>query len=120
MSITLRIILIICSIIAFLLSIMKIKQAKLKVVNSVIWMVGAILLIFMSLFSNVVEWISSSLGFIAPVNFVFLITIIFLLIEVFTDNIRISELNEKIKNLNHYIALSEHEKRQNNLKNEGE
>ena len=111
MSITLRIILIICSIFAFLLLITKIKQAKLKVTNSVIWMIGAITLIIMSIFSNMVEWISTKLGFIAPVNFVFLIVMIFLLIEVFLDNIRISQLSEKIKELNHYIALSEHEQK---------
>ena len=108
MTITLRIILIICSLISFLLCVTKIKQAKLKVENSVTWMVGSILLILMSIFSSAVEWISSKLGFMAPVNFVFLVIIGFLLIQTFIDNIRISTLNERIKNLNHYIALKEH------------
>lgn len=107
MTITLRIILIICSLIAFLLCITKIKQAKLKVENSVIWMIGSIILILMSTFSGAVEWISNRLGFMAPVNFVFLVIIGFLLIQLFIDNIRISQLNEKIKDLNHYIALEE-------------
>ena len=70
-------------------------------------MIGSIVLIVMSIFSNVVEWISYKLGFMAPVNFVFLIIIGFLLIQTFIDNIRISTLNEKIKDLNHYIALKE-------------
>ncbi len=108
MTITLRIILIICSLISFLLCITRIKQAKLKVENSVTWMIGSILLIFMSIFSGAVEWISNKLGFMAPVNFVFLVIIGFLLIQTFIDNIRISTLNEKIKDLNHYIALKEY------------
>ena len=108
MSITLRIILIICSFLAFLLCIKKIKKAQLKIENSVIWMLGSIILILMSIFSNAVEYISSKLGFIAPVNFVFLVIMGFLLIQTFIDNIRISKLNEKIKDLNHYIALQEH------------
>ncbi len=107
MTLTLRIVLIISSIISFLLCIKKIKQAKLKVENSVIWMIGSIVLIIMSVFSKAVEWISNKLGFMAPVNFVFLIIIGFLLIQTFVDNIRISSLNEKIKDLNHYIALKE-------------
>lgn len=107
MTVTLRIVLIISSLIAFILCITKIKQAKLKVENSVMWMIGSIILIIMSVFSNVVEWISNKLGFMAPVNFVFLIIIGFLLIQIFIDNIRISTLNEKIKDLNHYIALKE-------------
>lgn len=119
MTITLRIILIICSIVSFLLCIMKIKQAKLKVENSVIWMIGSVILILMSAFSNTVEWIATQLGFMAPVNFVFLVMIGFLLIQLFIDNIRISNLNEKIKDLNHYIALKEYdEKNKNGDKNE--
>ena len=75
MSNTLRIILILSSFIAFLLCVMKIKQSKLKVENAVTWMFGSIILILMSIFSNVVEWISNLLGFVSPVNFVFLIMI---------------------------------------------
>lgn len=107
MTFTLRIILIICSLISFVLCIKKIKQSKLKIENSVIWMIGSIILIIMSIFANAVEWISNKLGFMAPVNFVFLVIIGFLLIQTFIDNIRISTLNEKIKDLNHYIALKE-------------
>ena len=105
MTITLRIILIIASLFSCFLCIKRIKQSKLKIENSIVWMLGSIILILMSLFSNVVEWISDKLGFMAPVNFVFSILIVFLLIQTFINNIRISNLNEKIKDLDHYIAL---------------
>ena len=112
MSITLRILLIICSVISFILCIKKIKKSELKIENSVIWLLGSILLILMSIFSGAVSWVSSALGFEAPVNFVFLCVIGFLLIEVFLDNIRISKLDEKVKDLNHYIAIKENEEKQ--------
>ena len=83
----------------------------IKVMNSVIWMIGSILLILMSIFSNAVEYISNKLGFIAPVNFVFLVIIAFLLVQNFIDNIRISTLNEKIKDLDHYVALENYERK---------
>ena len=108
MSVVLRVILILISFLSFILCIKRIKQSKLKVENSVMWMIGSILLIIMSVFSNVVEWLSTKLGFMAPVNFVFLVIIGFLLIEMFAYNIRISALNEKIKDLDHYIAIKEH------------
>lgn len=111
MSITLRIVLIISSILAFVLCIRKIKKSELKIENSIIWLLGSLLLILMSIFSNAVTWISSILGFEAPVNFVWMCAIGFLLIEIFLDNIRISNLNEKVKNLNHYIALKENEEK---------
>ncbi len=110
MTTTLRIVLIIGSLISLFLCITKIKQAKLKINNSVIWMIGNVLLIIMSIFSDAVEWVSSKLGFMAPANFVFCMIIGCLIIQVFIDNIRICTLNEKIKNLNHAIALKEYEK----------
>lgn len=109
MTITLRIILIICSLIAFVLCIKRVKQSKMRVADFIIWVIGSFILILMSIFSGGVEWISDKLGFIAPVNFVFLVVIGFLLIQTFIENIRISMLNEKVKNLNHYIALKEYE-----------
>lgn len=111
MSITLRTTLIICSIISFILCVIKIKKSELKIENSIIWLLGSILLILMSVFSDIVTWISVLLGFEAPVNFVWMCAIGFLLVELFLDNIRISKLNEKVKNLNHYIALKENEGR---------
>ncbi len=111
MTITLRVILIVASLFSCFLCITKIKQAKLKVENSVIWMIGSIILIVMSVFFHGVEWISAKLGFIAPVNFVFLVVMVFLLIQTFINNIRISTLNEKIKELNHSVALKEYEEK---------
>lgn len=109
MTITLRILLIIASIFSFILCVKRIKQSKLKITNSVIWILGSVALILMSVFSGGVEWLSEQMGFMAPVNFVFFILIAFLLIQNFMHNIRISALNEKIKELDHYIALKEYE-----------
>lgn len=113
MSITLRILLIIASTFSFILCLKRIKQSKLKITNSVVWMLGSIALVLMAIFSNAVEWVAIKLGFVAPVNFVFLVMIAFLLMQTFIDNIRISALNEKIKELNHYIALKELEGKNN-------
>ncbi len=111
MSITLRIILIISSVIALIICFRKIEQEKLKISESIGWIVGSLLLIFMSIFSNVIEWISTKLGFMAPVNFVFLVFIGFLLMKIFSSNMKISQLNEKLKNIDHYLALKEYEEK---------
>ncbi len=110
MTQTLRITLIICSIIALILCIKRTKESKLKIENSIIWIIGSIILIIMSIFYKIPEWLAVKLGFISPANFVFLVIIAFLLIQTFIDNLRLAELNEKIKNINHYIALKEHDK----------
>ena len=110
MSLTLRIILVLSSIVSFVFCIKKIRTAKLKVENSITWMIGSVILVLMSIFSNAVAWISEKCGFMASSNFVFFVLIAFLLVQLFIDNIKISELNEKIKNLNHHIALNEKNK----------
>ena len=114
MSLVLRIILIICSLMSFILCVKKVRQSKLRVADSIIWIIGSLGLILMSLFSNAVQWIATKLGFMAPVNFVFLVVIVFLLVESFISNLKISALNEKVKNLNHYIALEEYKKGKEN------
>ena len=114
MSIILRVVLIICSLLSFVLCIKKVKQCKMRVADSIIWIIGSFLLILMSVFSNAVEWISIKLGFMAPVNFVFFAIIGFLLVENFMSNLKIAMLNEKVKNLDHYIALEESEKKKEN------
>ena len=85
------------------------KRGKIESRNSIVWLLGSLLLILMSIFSTGVEWISTQLGFEAPVNFVFVAISTFLLIEVYLNNLKLTELNEKIKNLNHYIALEKFE-----------
>lgn len=114
MSLVLRVILIICSLMSFILCVKKVRQSKMRVADSIIWIIGSIGLILMSVFSNAVQWVATKLGFIAPVNFVFLVVIVFLLVENFISNLKISMLNEKVKNLNHYIALEEYKNKKEN------
>lgn len=113
MNIVLRIMLLLLSILAFVLCIKNICKSKLKASNSVIWIIGSILLIIFSLFPQIVVFFSKMFGFIAASNFVFLVLIIFLLIELFSADKRISELSEKVKELDHYIALKEYDERKN-------
>lgn len=108
MSLVLRIILIVSSLSSFLLCIKKVKKSQMVVADSIIWVIGSFLLILMSIFSGIVEWVAEKLGFMAPVNFVFLVTIGFLLIQNFLNNLQIAKLNEKVKDMDHYIALKEY------------
>ena len=61
----------------------------------------------MSLCLPIISRIAHTLGFIGTSNFVFTLILFFLIVIVFGQSVKISILNEKIKNLNHYIALKE-------------
>lgn len=112
MTTTLRIVLILFSIITAILVIRKVKQSKLKTEDSVIWIIGSIILIVMTIFSGLVEWVAVKLGFMTTVNFVLVSISFFLLLTTFNQNIKISLLNENIKNLNHHIALKEYDEKE--------
>ena len=111
MSLTLRILLIVGSILVSIECLRKCLKSQLRVNETIRWVSGCAVLILMSIFSDAVSWISNKLGFISASNFVFFALIFFLLIQAFTYSIKISELNEKIKETNHYIALKEKKKK---------
>lgn len=107
MTITLKILLILGSILTFVFIIRKIGKSQMNIADSIIWIIGAMFLMFISIFSKLMDFLALKLGFMSTVNFVFVFFIFFLIIMVFSQTVKISMLNEKIKNLNHYIALQE-------------
>lgn len=110
MTATLQFILIIVSIITFLFVISKIRKSQLNIQDAVIWILLCLLLIIMSIFLPFITKIAQTLGFMSTSNFVFALVNFFLLIIVFSQTVKISILNDKIKNLNHYIAMQELDK----------
>ena len=110
MTLTLQIILIIISIMTFIFVITKIRKSQLNTQDAVIWILLSLLLIIMSLCLPLIDKIAHALGFMSTSNFVFSMVSFFLLIIDFGQTVKISILNEKVKNLNHYIALKEKEK----------
>lgn len=107
MTQTLQVILFIVSIITFIFVIRKIRKSQLNIQDAVIWILLSILLVVMSLCLPFIDNLAHILGFMSTSNFVFSLILFFLIIIVFIQTVKISILNEKIKNLNHYIALKE-------------
>lgn len=113
MTQTLQIILFTVSIITFIFVITKIRRSQLNIQDSVIWILLSVLLIIMSICLPFFDDLAHILGFISTSNFVFSLILFFLIIIVFIQTVKISVLNEKIKNLNHYIALKEEKLKKN-------
>ena len=107
MTLTLQIVLFVISIITFLFVINKIRKSQLNIGDAVVWILLSLLLIVMSLCLPFINKIAHAFGFMSTSNFVFTMILFFLLIIVFGQSVKISILNEKVKNLNHYIALKE-------------
>lgn len=75
MLLTLRITLIIITVIFIILILKGIKRKKLNITFSLFWLVTGILLIVAISVPNLIETISKQLGFEAPVNMLFCVTI---------------------------------------------
>ena len=84
-----------------------VRKAKVQIEDSLFWLIFSGFLLFLSLFPEVISWISRWFGFISETNVVFLIIIFLLLIKLFFNSIRISQLDAKLRSLAQRMALDE-------------
>ena len=105
MSISLRIVLVIVSLLTLFYVGIKIKKAQVNIFDTFFWFFLAIVFVLFSLFPDIVEAGAELLGFIAPVNFVFIVVIFLILLRCFLLSIKVSQLEEKLKSLTQEIAI---------------
>ena len=101
----LRVILLIAAIglVVFLLH--SIKKSKMSIEDALFWMGFSFLILLMSIFPEIPSFLSDAIGFMSPVNYVFLFFIFVLIIRDFLSNRRISQLENRVKELTQQIAL---------------
>ncbi|MGI6153516.1 MAG: DUF2304 domain-containing protein [Christensenellaceae bacterium] len=109
LSLGLRIVLIIVSVLVLLYVLRKIRQSKLNITDSIFWIVVAALLIILSVFPQIAYALSALIGIQTPLNFILLLMIAILILKVFLMTIKISQLEEKTKKLAQKIAYDEFE-----------
>lgn len=107
MSIGLRAILIFFSIWTMFYLVRKIRQSKLEIEYALFWIGFSVMLIVLSVFPQIIYWLTDLIGIQSPVNFVFLVIIFILIMKSFMMTLEISQLNHRLKNLVQEIALKE-------------
>lgn len=107
MSIGLRVILIVMSVLSLVYVVWKIRYSKMQIEYALFWIVLSILMIIMSVCPELVYWMTRSLGMMSPANLVFFFIIGVLLLKVFMMTIEISDLENKVKDLVQQIAINE-------------
>lgn len=85
----------------------KIRKNRLEIDYSIFWIIFSSVLVLISVFSGVITWAASLLGFISPANMVFLLVIFLLVLKLFSMTIKLSALENKIKALTQHIAIME-------------
>ena len=109
MTTVLRVVLIIVSLLVFFVMMKKIRQAKVKIEDSMFWVLFALLLGVFSIFPGAADWLSDLVGTMSTANFIFMLMIFLLLIKNFAMSLRISQLETKVKELVQRIALDDNE-----------
>lgn len=107
MSLSLRIVLIIISMLTCFYIARKLRKSQMNINDTVFWIFFAFVLVLLSIFPGIAGWGSRLLGFQAPVNFVFVVVIFLLILRIFIMSIKISVLEDKLKNLTEEIGIRE-------------
>ena len=105
MSLSLRIVLLIIVFIYLLVIIKQIRKKKLQINFCIIWIVISLLLIVAVCIPNFIETIAKSLGFEVASNMVFCLTIFIAFYLIFILTLRISQENNKTRELIQQISL---------------
>ena len=110
MTMLLRAVLIVVSILTTVLILRKIRQSKLQIEDSLFWIGFSFMLILFSVFPVVPTVLSELAGTYSTSNFIFLFIIFLLMVKVFSLTMRISQLETKQKELVQRIALDQKER----------
>lgn len=112
MTLALRIVLIIFSILTAVFVFRKIRKSQMQIADSLFWIIFCSMLILLSIFPQIANYACNWVGVMAPVNFVFLAIIFLLLLKVFLMSVKISVLENKLQNLVQEYALKEYDSRE--------
>ncbi len=107
MTLELQILLFIASLTFFVFMVRIIKKSKLQTDMATAWIIWGLGVILIALIPEIVYNASDLLGIQSPINSLFLFMIFFLYCLVFYLYIKISVLDEKLKNLVQYISLNQ-------------
>ena len=94
MSIMLRIVLLIVSILTMVYIISRIRKSKMKIETSLFWIFFSLLCVIFAAFPNIAGFFSKVIGINSQVNFLFFIFL--LLIKEFSMSIKISRLEHSL------------------------
>ena len=106
MSLPLRIMLIIASVLTGFYIRKKLQKSQMQIADVEFWMLFGMVLILMSIFPDAVVWLTELIGVRSPVNFVFLVVIFLVIVRCFSLSVKVSLLEAKLQQLVEDDAVS--------------
>ena len=105
MSVVLRVGLIVVSVLTLIFITRKVRNAQVRLEDSIFWFCVAGLLLILSIFPQIFFVVSDFAGIISPANLVFLVFIFILLILGFNLSVHLSQTDTKLKELTQQLAI---------------
>ena len=90
----------------------KIRQSKLQIEYAIFWIIFSGILLIFSVFPFLVALVTRLIGIELPVNFIFLLFILILILKAFFQTIETSALENKVRNLTQRLAIEEKERQE--------
>ncbi|MBF0909641.1 MAG: DUF2304 domain-containing protein, partial [Atopobium sp.] len=91
MTLVLRILLLIGALFAMGIVINSVRKSKIRISDSVYWVVSAGILVLFALIPQLAYFFSGLFGFMSPANFVLMLVIVMMLIRIFHQSCAISK-----------------------------
>lgn len=105
LTLSLRIVLIVCATLVLLFIVRRIKKSKIDVMDSIFWLFFSLSFVVLALFPQMASFFAGLLGFQASANFVFVYVIAALLMRDFSNKAKIAMLRKKVEDLIQEVAL---------------
>lgn len=115
MTLTLRVVLVLVSLMTLLFVMRKVRSSKIRLEDSMAWILFSGVLFILSVFPGIFDFLAELAGVYSTVNFVFLFFIFVLLILCFSLNMKVSQMDTKIKELTQLLAIEKFERYSNDL-----
>lgn len=110
MTLGLRITLIVVSFLTLVYMARKVRRSQIRLEDSLFWFCFAALLFLVSIFPGIFYTLSALAGTMSVANFVFLFFIFVLLVSSFSQSVRISQLDTKLRDLTQQLAIERFER----------
>ena len=107
MPLELRLLLVCASIFSFFYMVSRVKKSKMRIDDSVFWIISSLFFVLISLFPSILINVSKMIGFESTANLVFLLVVGVVFLKLFILSVNLSILAEKNSQLIQYIAILE-------------
>ena len=111
MSYAVRVLIAAGGLIVFAFIIVSIRKSKMVIGDSIFWFLFAIALMLLALYPEVIFYVARKLHVASASNLAFLVMIAFLLVRVFQQDLKISQLTTKLQNFVQDSAIYEIDKK---------